>query len=172
MAANRHHGYVRAFILAAALAALATPAAAEPPATIVGNAVALDGDTLLVGVTRVRVRLFGIDAPEMTEPDGWFARATLDDLLAEHGPAVDCDVLDVDRYGRPVARCVAGVSDLGGAMIWAGGAVPWRTDSHGYDAPSGLAGSYDAAEFTARRERRGRWADMPEPLPTRHPPLR
>ena len=62
--------------------ALAGQAAAQDPAAatadvIEGPAVALDGDTLLVG--GAPVRLFGIDAPDMIAPLGPHARAKLDE---------------------------------------------------------------------------------------------
>lgn len=125
--------------VAAAALAMAGGAGAqdlEIGTVLTGRAVALDGDTLLVGDERVR--LFGIDAPEMSEQDGWFARAALDKLLADAQHQVQCVVLDEDRYGRPVAQCMAegDLGDFGHAMILAGWAIPYRafTYAAGTDA--------------------------------------
>ena len=110
----------------------------------------------------LKVRLFGIDAPEMRDwPLGAHARAEMDKLVPAAGVArVTCRVLDRDSHGRPVALCAAGLHrDLGAAMIAAGGAVPHRLYLHGPDAPVGLAARYDAAEAEARAARRGIWLD-------------
>lgn len=166
--------------LSMALAILwASSAAAQDPADLSGGAVALDGDTLLLGDDRVR--LFGIDAPEMSDPDGWYARAALDDLLADTRGFVECTVVDTDRYDRPVAVChVDGDFDLASAMVRAGWAAPWRVYSYGGRFPrcggdleamaEGIAGRaregclgriYDNAERFARAARLGRWARLP-----------
>ncbi len=39
----------------------------------------IDGDTIRIGAERIRLR--GIDAPELSEPDGWAATQRLKDLL-------------------------------------------------------------------------------------------
>ena len=55
---------------------------------------------------------------------------------------------DVDRYGRLVAQCIAGGSDLGPGQVRQGWAAAYRRNS--------LA--YVAEEDQARRARRGIWA--------------
>ena len=49
-----------------------------------------------------RVRLFGIDAPELTQRGGWKARGALIGLAGGHEVAVE--PVDLDCYGRIVAR--------------------------------------------------------------------
>ncbi len=88
----------------------------------------VDGDTLHCGA--VRIRLAGIDAPEMpghcnpgrvcTSGDPFAARAHLQSLVVGR---VSCTQTDTDRYGRIVARCQSGGRDLSCAMIASGHAV-------------------------------------------------
>ena len=88
----------------------------------------IDGDTLHCG--RHRIRLAGIDAPEMpghcrpgrdcTPGDPFAAKAYLRSIARG---AVSCRQTDTDVYGRTVARCEAGGRDLSCAMIAAGHAV-------------------------------------------------
>ena len=99
----------------------------------------VDGDTLDVGGTRVR--LHGIDAPEIgqhcTRPDGvrwdcgtWVTaevRARID------GRKATCDTMDTDRYGRTVARCRVAGQDLGRQLVRDGLALAYRKYSMAYD---------------------------------------
>jgi micrococcal nuclease len=59
----------------------------------------IDGDTLRVGADRIRLR--GIDAPELTEPGGEAARQRLEQLLQE-GP-IRIVPYGQDVYGRTIA---------------------------------------------------------------------
>ena len=87
-----------------------------------------DGDTFRCGAHRIR--LAGIDAPEMpghcrpgracTPGDPFAAQAFLRALARG---VVTCRRTDTDHYGRIVARCEAGGQDLSCAMINAGHAV-------------------------------------------------
>lgn len=114
----------------------------------------IDGDTLIVdGRT---VRLWGIDAPELTqtcrgdavEPAWDCGRRSrlLLQALAGSGTVV-CTVRGTHR-GRVVALCRTGDRDLGAAMVAAGLAIDEPTYSHGH---------YAAEEATARQARRGLW---------------
>jgi endonuclease YncB( thermonuclease family) len=88
-----------------------------------------DGDTFRCGQTRIR--LYGIDAPELpghcrqgrtcVSGDPWAATRNLDALL--HSGAVICRAVDVDAYGRTVARCSAGDVDLSCSQLSGGFAV-------------------------------------------------
>ena len=93
--------------------------ASAAQADVSGRARVIDGDTLEVAGTHVR--LFGIDALERSQtcdtPHGeWacgaWARDELARLIGERG--VRCVGDTRDRYGRLVARCDAGQGDLGG----------------------------------------------------------
>ena len=93
------------------------------------NPVIVDGDTLRCGGERVR--LHGIDAPEMpghcrpgrncVEGDPFASTEHLR-KLAGRG-ALACERVDTDSYGRTVARCEADGVDLSCGQIEAGHAV-------------------------------------------------
>lgn len=93
-----------------------------------GRADVGDGDTLDVAGTRIR--LFGIDAPELDQTwrrgDGsaWscgqWSRSELASLVG--GRPVECQPRDVDRYGRIVAICYAQGRDVNVAMVSSGAA--------------------------------------------------
>lgn len=132
-------------------AALALLLAAS--STITGTAHVADGDTLRVDGARVRIS--GIDAPELSQrcgPDGRDAPcgAMAADWLRRRveGRQVACRTVDTDRYGRAVAVCAADGADLGAAMVEAGWATAYRRYSLAYVAHEGRA----------RAARRGIWA--------------
>lgn len=122
---------------------------------ISGSARVGDGDTIVLGATRVR--LWGIDAPEAAQPCrdashaiymcGEVATAHLRTLIA--GKPVACSQVDTDRYGRTVATCSVAGQDIGRAMVSAGHAVDYARYSHG---------AYANSEREARWLKRGMWA--------------
>ena len=110
-------------------------------------------DTL--DVAGVKVRLFGVDAPELDQPcerggRRWACgRAAREELAGIVGrKRLVCAVQDVDRYGRAVAVCEAGGEDLGALMVRRGMAVAYLR----YSA------RYANAEAAARAEGLGLWA--------------
>jgi len=115
----------------------------------------IDGDT--VDLDGRRVRLKGIDAPEMaqactgpagTYPCGVQARQELIRLI-NAGDGVTCDAAEFDDYGRYLGVCRdAGGHDLNAAMVDAGWAMAYR---HYTDA-------YVPQEEQAREGHRGIWA--------------
>jgi endonuclease YncB( thermonuclease family) len=129
-----------------ALASLFAP----PGEPLVGRAAVVDGDTLRLGATRIR--LLGLDAPELdqtcTDASGsdWAcgrqARAFVAGLL-DQSP-VTCLPAGHDRYRRVLAHCRIGDTDLGGAIVAAGWAV--------------AEVEYAAASAAARAAGRGIWA--------------
>lgn len=135
-------------------------AAGEPVAetsdVIVGSAGVVDGDGLRIA--GVRIRLHGVDAFERAQTCGGQAcgRASAEHLdRLTRGARVRCTPLDVDRYGRTVARCEARGIDVGAAQVEAGHALAYRRYSL----------DYVPQEDAARRARRGAWAtgfDRPE----------
>ena len=112
-----------------------------------------DGDSLRAG--DVRIRLHGIDAPEMRQfctkqepyPCGKQAHGFLADMLG-HDAEVVCEHLDTDRYGRFVMRCYHRGFDIGAAMVRSGWALAYRR----------YAGDYIADETDAKMNKRGMWA--------------
>lgn len=111
-------------LLAAALILLCTA-----PTVHDGDSLRCDGE---------RVRLIGIDAPELADSprchDARKARSDCDQgravvsrdyLRSLTRGEVRCTVEARDRYGRALARCNAGGVDLSAAMIEAGHAKPY-----------------------------------------------
>ena len=125
-------------ILFAAVALTAVSAGAPAlAADISGRASVIDGDTLDIHGTRIR--LHGIDAPEsgQTCHDGgvdWRcgqqAALALDDMIS--GRPVACAKHDVDRYGRIVAVCRVGGRDANAWMVRLGWALAYRKYSRDY----------------------------------------
>lgn len=128
---------------------------------ITGQAIALDGDTLMVfvGNKRYRIRLWGISAPEMKNiPYGPYARATLDNFLAESKGRVSCEPTGKDRYKRIIAVCTRNKGDIGAGMIALGWASVHRL--YAYDgSDTDRADAYDWVEKMARKNRKGMWRD-------------
>ena len=92
-----------------------------------GPATAVDGDTLRMGSERVR--LWGVDAEEMSERNGPWAKEILSSIVA--GKTVECLVLTRDNYGRAVARCHAGSTYINKKIIARGAALDCRRYSGG-----------------------------------------
>ncbi|MDI1363521.1 MAG: thermonuclease family protein [bacterium] len=110
-----------------------------------------DGDTLRCGSERVR--LFGVDAPEVrrgktaAEPFAYEAR---DELIRLTRGRVGCRFVDRDRYGRFVGRCWSDASpDVNAAVIRSGFATEYRRYSKGL---------YSGEEDQARTAKRGQWS--------------
>ena len=120
-----------------------------PPDRHVGHLRVADGDSL--ELDGVRIRLLGIDAPElaqscslagMVHPCGRESREHLLHLVA--GRPVTCLSSDLDRYGRRLGRCRAGDTDLNAEMVRSGWAIAY--------------GGYHREESEARAHGRGLWS--------------
>ena len=70
-------------------------------------------------------RIAGINAPEMSTPEGRDAKAYAE-LLLPVGAAVTFHSKALDKYGRPLGDIDIGGTDFGAAMIAAGQAVPYN----------------------------------------------
>lgn len=80
------------------------PAKITTPPTYKGNVrYVVDGDSLYLRGRSQQVRLWGVDAPESGERG--FQAATDYLFLIAQGKRLECRQIDVDRYGRSVARC-------------------------------------------------------------------
>ncbi len=101
---------------------------ADPNYIICGPAYIVDGDTLVVRKTQIR--LFGIDAPEMNHPYGQKAKWALYRLC--NGQEVEVEVCAVDDYGRAVGQCfLPDGRDLSAEMVKLGLAIDWPKFSGG-----------------------------------------
>lgn len=119
-----------------------------------------DGDTIRLQDGR-RVRLWGVDAPELRQAGGHEAQAFLAQLV--QGREVQLEPHGTDRYGRQLAVVRVGGRSANEALLAAGWAWWYRKYT-----PEEKA--YEALEARARGLRLGLWAapHIP-PWEFRHP---
>jgi micrococcal nuclease len=120
-----------------------------------------DGDTLTVitpNQTKLRIRMFGIDAPETPkgakfpgQPYGTEAEAYLKQLV--EGKRVTVEIYQVDRYKRLLSTIFLDGKDINLAMIEAGLAEVYR----GPESGNPYKQQYQAAEEAARSVKKGMW---------------
>lgn len=125
-----------------------------------------DGDTVLLstrGSSRLKVRLYGIDAPETAKPDkagqpfGEVAKRTL--MYKIMGRQVSAEIVDSDQYQRAVAVIRYQGRDINREMASEGMAWAYRQYLQGP-----YASEYIGAENRARSRRAGLWRDVnPQP---------
>ena len=121
---------------------------------LIGQASIIDGDTIEIHGTRIR--LWGVDAPEGTQlcrgedseqyRCGSQAANELYDFIA-HRP-VNCNPINLDQYGRTVATCSVGGVDIGKWLVQNGLALDW---------PRYSGGKYGAIQHEAEEAGRGIW---------------
>lgn len=114
-----------------------------------GNFKVVDGDTLLSNGQKLR--LIGIDAPEyrqkcQIEGSNWScgrkATTVLQNLVGSAFNLV-CNGQGIDKYERPLVKCVDGNTDINAQMVRQGYAVAY--------------GGYFAEERDARKKLKGIW---------------
>ena len=119
-----------------------------------------DGDTITVlrdGHDQVKIRLYGIDAPESGQPYGKASKRSLSSMV--HGQSVQVEVMDTDRYGRTVARIFVDGEDVNAALLRSGQAWLYRQYCKGW-----VCDEWARLETEARSSGVGLWADK-EPTP-------
>lgn len=126
----------------------------QPDAPIIGNAFVVDGDTLSIAGTRIR--LLNIDAPELDQTctdamsRDWPCGRQASSQLRAHvrGRDLTCQPQSRDKYGRSLAICL----------------LPDKTDVNEWMVQQGWAVSYDYAnvygsqQTEAKTAKRGIWA--------------
>lgn len=130
----------------------------------------VDGDSIWArpagGGSRVRLRIDGIDAPEICQPLGPEARAAMQALVLNQ--RVRVSIRAHDRYGRALASVhrLPGGADAAAQMVSQGWA--WSVGFRGQ------GGRYWREELTARHHRRGvfeQWLpETPAEFRRRHGP--
>ena len=141
---------LRKFLIALSL--LASPSLAQA-ADITGTAKVRDGDSVVIGNTRIR--LGGIDAPSTDQlclnnnGERWTCGVAARDELVKHAgnKSWTCHVRTTDRRGRTVARCEVDGEDIQKWMVKSGWALAYVRFSH----------DYDADEKAARDAKAGMW---------------
>jgi len=120
-----------------------------------------DGDTVLLATreeSRLKVRLYGIDAPETKKPDmpgqpfAEVAKRTL--MYKIMGRRIKAEIVDIDQYKRAVAVIRYSGRDINREMVSEGFAWAYRRYLQGP-----YASEYIGAEDLARSRHAGLWRD-------------
>ncbi len=125
----------------------------DPSNMVIGQAYASDGDSLKIA--GIRIRLLGIDAPELHQNCKDKNNITWKCGLVSHkrmaslvrGNEVTCLSDEEDRYGRLLAKCTVENVDVGGILVLEGLAVSYRG-----------SGDYLREQNEAKKNKRGMWA--------------
>src|SRR4029078_1124505 len=126
----------------------------EPQAPITGKAWVIDGDTIVISDTHIRLE--GIDAPESgqtctdAQRKPWACGRTAASELRAHirGQELTCQPRALDKYKRVLAVCT--LSDGSDVNAW--------LVQQGWAVASGYAGTYESEEAEAKSAGRGIWA--------------
>lgn len=134
------------------LLALVVLASGATSPSLYGSARAGDGDSLIIGMERIR--LHGIDAPELDQActrDGrsWACGEEATEQLRRllRGD-IRCHSQGTDQHGRTLARCYQGSIDINRSMVESGYALAYRKYST----------EFVAVEEQAKAAKRGIWA--------------
>lgn len=103
----------------------------------------IDGDTFTSG--ELRIRLWGVDAPERGEAFYEDSKALLTLLVHGH---LECKFIEKDKYHRSVMHCLSDKKDVGAIMIGTGMAKDFKRYSSGF---------YQSDEAMAKRAKIGIW---------------
>lgn len=126
-----------------------------------------DGDTITVldgTKTQHKIRLAGIDAPELKQAFGQTSKKYLSELV--FGKDVGVEWKKHDRYGRIIGKVMVQpqdcstcqqTRDAGLAQLEAG--MAWWYREYRREQTLEDQGYYEYAEFDAKTQRRGLWAD-------------
>ncbi len=146
---------LRSFTLARLIFAACLCASTAQADNLSGQASIIDGDTLEIHGTRIR--LWGIDAPEGSQlcrnddslpyRCGANAANELDAFIARR--PVDCSPVSLDQYRRTVAVCSIDGVDVAEWLVRNGLALDW---------PMYSKGKYNGAQRDAEHAGRGMWA--------------
>jgi endonuclease YncB( thermonuclease family) len=142
------------------LAAQLPAQAVEVTGRVVG---VIDGDTIDVLTPRfetLRVRLAGIDAPELGQPFGRTSKTALSSLAFARTATVASSKRD--RYGRLVGKVTVEGRDIALEMLTLG--MGWHYARFEAEQPAADRREYAESQTRARVARRGLWAD-PAPVP-------
>lgn len=114
-----------------------------------------DGDTITILTQQrkqIKVRFYGIDAPELKQPYGKKSKQFLANLIA--GEVVEVEENGKDRYKRTIGTIYLNGADINAQMVANGYAWAYRKFSK----------KYTPQEGKAKSQKRGLWRDK-EPIP-------
>ena len=121
-----------------------TPTPEPDSEDLSGRAVVIDGDT--IDVAGSRIRLYGIDAPESkqtcrAEGQRWACGEQATRALTDRigSKTVQCEERDRDSFGRIVAVCQLAGQDLNAWLVAQGWALAYREFSEAYVAEEAAA---------------------------------
>lgn len=111
-----------------------------------------DGDTILIqsGSQRIKVRMYGIDAPELKQNYGEDSKNYLEKRILNKN--VDVKVINEDKYGRKVGKVFYKNKDINLEMIKTGNA--WFYEYHAKKEKE-----YRKASKSAQEQKLGLWKD-------------
>lgn len=111
-----------------------------------------DGDTILIqsGSQKIRVRMYGIDAPELKQNYGEDSKNYLEKRILNKN--VDVKVINEDKYGRKVGKVFYKNKDINLEMIKTGNA--WFYEYHAKKEKE-----YRKASKSAQEQKLGLWKD-------------
>jgi len=156
-----HHKRLLLFLFAALLIFCAVASQAAPLRTVTATITKItDGDTVQAVTpegTKLKVRLYGIDAPETAkgkipeEPFGSDAQHYLASLVGQK--AVQVEIHDIDRYRRMVAIIWLNERNVNLEMISAG-----MAEAYGEYLKQPYRAPFLQAEQEAKAQRKGIWS--------------
>lgn len=126
----------------------------------------IDGDTVVTQSNRflffkakpLRIRLYGIDAPESEQKGGDEATKALKRIASRHPPSIYLTKIATDHYGRTVGIIASGPDDVHShynfQMLELGQAHTYMLKGN-----SPFRAEYEAAERQAQKKRLGIWSD-------------
>lgn len=112
----------------------------------------LDGDTFtgLYKNKRIRIRLYGIDAPELNQPYGLNSRQILSRLISNK--IVELSHISKGKYGRTIAMVHYDGLNVNAEMVRLGAA--WVYDEY---CEASLRKTWNLYQYKAKRNRLGLW---------------
>ena len=153
-----------------------TAAVIPPDGVVSGPAQIIDGDTIDIGGTRIRLE--GIDAPEASQTcldsrgETWACgtAATREMVHMTRDQSVDCSSRGLDKYGRMLGLCFVGATDISAELVKRGLAWAFVRYSKHYVTQEAQAraeglGIWQAPTQTAWEYRAQRWAVVAQEAP-------
>lgn len=147
---------MRVFVFCVLVATIVLPSVSFAAPGLVGAVRVIDGDTIDVGNTRIR--LHGIDAPEAKQTckteqgQTWKCGAWVTDQVTTlfGGKQAQCEAITTDRYDRIVARCTVQGQDMGREIVSAGLAFAYRKYARDYVLDEKVAAIQDVGLHASR----------------------